>query len=223
MTEAEWLASTNFRSLLYSLPEKGSERKPFLFACACCRLVWHLLPDRCHRLVEAVERYADGETKPSELVALFDGFTSGQVALLELPGGSQAAQAVGSFGWQWPRGFNPGGGQAWYTAGQVARSAAEALAKTVLWESARGVQIELLRCVFGNPFRPATLDSNWRTSTAVAIARGMYDSRDFAATPILADALQDAGCENEDVLTHCRGPGPHVRGCWVVDLVLGKE
>jgi hypothetical protein len=51
----------------------------------------------------------------------------------------------------------------------------------------------------------------------------MYDSRDFGAMPILADALQDAGCDNEDILDHCRGPGPHVCGCWVVDLVLGKE
>ena len=60
------------------------------------------------------------------------------------------------------------------------------------------------------------------TSTVVALARGIYESRDFSAVPILADALQDAGCENADVLEHCRGEGPHVRGCWVVDLVLGK-
>ena len=59
--------------------------------------------------------------------------------------------------------------------------------------------------------------------TAVALARQMYESRDFSAMPILADALQDAGCDNEDILSHCRSDGPHVRGCWVVDLVLGKE
>ncbi|MDY3557619.1 hypothetical protein R5W23_000146 [Gemmata sp. JC673] len=63
----------------------------------------------------------------------------------------------------------------------------------------------------------------WRTETVLALAREMYESRDFSAMPILADALQDAGCNNEDVLNHCRGPGPHVRGCWVVDLLLGKE
>jgi hypothetical protein len=80
----------------------------------------------------------------------------------------------------------------------------------------------LLRDIFGNPFRPATLDPAWRTPTVVALAGQMYESRDFTAMPILADALQDAGCDNEDVLDHCRGPGPHVRGCWVVDLVLGK-
>jgi hypothetical protein len=64
--------------------------------------------------------------------------------------------------------------------------------------------------------------AEWRTSTAVAIARQMYESRDFSPMPILADALQDAGCDNEDILNHSRGDGPHVRGCWVVDLVLGK-
>jgi hypothetical protein len=87
----------------------------------------------------------------------------------------------------------------------------------------REAQTGLLRDIFGNPFRPVTFDHAWRTPTAVALAQQMYDSRDFSAMPILADALQDAGCDNFDVLDHCREPGPHVRGCWVVDLVLGKE
>ena len=79
------------------------------------------------------------------------------------------------------------------------------------------------RDVFGNPFRPVTFDPSWLTSDVAALARGMYETCDFSPMPILADALQDAGCDSEDVLGHCRGPGPHVRGCWVVDLVLGKE
>jgi hypothetical protein len=84
-------------------------------------------------------------------------------------------------------------------------------------------QTDLLRDIVGNPFRPVTFSPRWRTSTAVAIARGMYESRDFGAMPILADALQDAGCEAEAILTHCRDAQQvHVRGCWVVDLVLGK-
>ena len=78
----------------------------------------------------------------------------------------------------------------------------------------------LLREVFGNPFEPVDF-APWRTDTAVALARQMYDGRDFGAMPILADALQDAGCDNDEVLRHCRGEGPHVRGCWVVDGVLG--
>jgi hypothetical protein len=81
----------------------------------------------------------------------------------------------------------------------------------------------LLRDIFGNPFRPVTFSPSWRTDTALSFAQQMYESRDFGAMPILTDALQDAGCDNEDILGHCRGDGPHVRGCWVVDLVLGKE
>jgi hypothetical protein len=83
--------------------------------------------------------------------------------------------------------------------------------------------VSLLRDIFGNPFRSLTFEPDWCTSTAVALAQQMYDSRDFSAMPILADALQDAGSDNVDILDHCRGPGPHVRGCWVVDLVLGKS
>jgi hypothetical protein len=90
-------------------------------------------------------------------------------------------------------------------------------------EKEEETQTELLRCVAGNPFRPVTFSPEWRTSTAVTLAQQMYESRDFSPMRILADALQDAGCDNEDILNHCRGEGPHVRGCWVVDLVLGKE
>jgi len=84
----------------------------------------------------------------------------------------------------------------------------------------------LLRDIFGD--RGAVLTSPWwsdmwRTSNVVSLARSMYESRDFSPMPILSDALQDAGCENEDILNHCRSAGPHVRGCWVVDLILGKN
>jgi hypothetical protein len=83
----------------------------------------------------------------------------------------------------------------------------------------------LIRDIYGpNPFRPVTFSPDWRTSTVVSLAKSMYDSRDFSPMPILSDALQDAGCEHEDILNHCRGAsGIHVRGCWVVDLVLGKS
>ncbi|MBA4064588.1 MAG: hypothetical protein C0501_12920 [Isosphaera sp.] len=83
-------------------------------------------------------------------------------------------------------------------------------------------QCRLLRDIVGNPFRPVTADPAWVTSTVVQLAAGVYAERAFDRLPILADALQDAGCDHPDVLAHCRGLGPHVRGCWVVDLVLGK-
>jgi hypothetical protein len=73
-----------------------------------------------------------------------------------------------------------------------------------------------------NPFRPVAFDPAWRTSIAIGIASQMYDTRDFSTMPILADALQDAGCENDAILRHCREKATHVRGCWVVDLVLEK-
>ncbi|MBN9120632.1 MAG: hypothetical protein J0I06_16015 [Planctomycetes bacterium] len=120
-------------------------------------------------------------------------------------------------------------------------SAKEAFRSTVRapkqWKDGNGPAtkhaVRLLHEVFGNPFttraarktaprRGWMFSPSWRTDTAVALARQMYDSRDFGAMPILADALQDAGCDNDDILDHCRGPGEHVRGCWVVDLVLQK-
>lgn len=82
---------------------------------------------------------------------------------------------------------------------------------------------ELCRDVLGNPFRPAAFDPSWRTSTVLALSRQMYDARDFSSMPVLGDALEEAGCGDEPVLSHCRGETPHVRGCWVIDLVLGKQ
>ena len=83
-------------------------------------------------------------------------------------------------------------------------------------------QLALIRDIIGNPVH-APSPSPWTGALdiAFALAQQMYESRDFSAVPILTDALQDAGCDN-DILAHCRGEGPHVRGCWVVDLLLGK-
>ncbi|MBA4190252.1 MAG: hypothetical protein C0467_19885 [Planctomycetaceae bacterium] len=84
------------------------------------------------------------------------------------------------------------------------------------------MQAALVREVLGNPFSPVAFDPAWLTDTVILLARQMYESRDFSAMPILADALQDAGCEHTDVLTHCRDEKQvHVRGCWVLDLVIG--
>jgi len=84
-------------------------------------------------------------------------------------------------------------------------------------------QTALLRDIFGNPFRIPHLESRRRTSDVVALARAIYDEKVFERMPILADALMDAGCEDEAIVGHCRGENSHVRGCWVLDLVLGKE
>ncbi len=83
-------------------------------------------------------------------------------------------------------------------------------------------QAELLHHIFGNPFHPITINPAWITPTVTALAQKIYDDRTFDQLPTLADSLVKSGRANQEILDHCRGPGPHVRGCWVVDLVLGK-
>lgn len=84
-------------------------------------------------------------------------------------------------------------------------------------------QVSFLRDIFGNPFRPLACEPAWRTSTVVALAEGIYADRAFDRMPILADALQDAGCDSDDILAHCRDTQlTHVRGCWVIDLLTGR-
>ena len=82
---------------------------------------------------------------------------------------------------------------------------------------------KIARDIFGNPFRPIALVPAWRTATVISLAQAIYDGRHFDRLPILADALEDAGCTDAAILDHCRQPGEHARGCWVVDLVLGKS
>jgi len=83
-------------------------------------------------------------------------------------------------------------------------------------------QADLMRCVYGNPFRPASCEPTWITPTVLSLAQSIYTDRTFDQLPTLADELEKTGCANQEILGHCRGPGPHVRGCWVVDLMLGK-
>ena len=153
---------------------------------------------RVKAVVEIVEQFADGFLGPEELAA------------------AHATVA--------PQNYWEEGPEYW-----LAREVALAdvvLARCRLVESLsdeRFAQCDFIRDIFGNPFRPVAFGPSWRTSTVVALAEQMYDSRDFSPMPILADALQDAGCDNEAILAHCRGDGPHVRGCWVVDLILGKQ
>lgn len=105
----------------------------------------------------------------------------------------------------------PAAERAAHRAGEVARAAE------------RGAQAALVRAIFGNPFRPVSIDPGWLTSDVPALAQGVYADRAFDRLPILADALQDAGCEVADILDHLRGSGPHVPGCWALDVVLGRE
>ncbi len=238
MTEAEWLRSD--MPILSLEADRGwpSPRKQRLFAVACCRRVEHLLPvGRWQDCLVVAERYADRRAKRDELAAVCPHPPTGPT------GRTTYAHLRGRFvesAVRW----------ACHTtlrryAGQVATCAASAAAYSALPPNERYVppaesrhqrlwldtekaevsaQIALVDEVCGNPFRPRPVvaDRSWLTADVLALARGMYASGDFSAVPILADALQDAGCDSAEVLDHCRRPGEHVRGCWAVDLVLGK-
>jgi hypothetical protein len=118
-------------------------------------------------------------------------------------------------------------GEIWEICAETSTVWANASYSGQSWRATRrlawSIRSQLLRDIFGNPFRPVAFDSHWRTADVLGLARAIYDDRAFERMPILADALMDAGCENEEIINHCRGEGPHVRGCWVVDLILGKE
>lgn len=86
----------------------------------------------------------------------------------------------------------------------------------------KATECGLIRCVFGNPYRSTTFDPKWLTPTVVALAGGIYAERAFDRMPILADALEEAGCNEMEILRHCRGTDPHARGCWVIDALLTK-
>jgi hypothetical protein len=93
------------------------------------------------------------------------------------------------------------------------------------WDNPGGELVchRLLRETVGNPFRPVRFQKLWRTSDTRGLARGIYEDRAFDRMPLLADALMDAGCDDDQIISHCRSEGPHVRGCWVVDLILSKD
>ena len=231
MTEGEWLASTDPEVMLgrvrnykpppivvRQLPEPRRDRKLRLFAAACCRHVWLRIPIAVKDAIQAVELFVDGRL----------GSDVFRVATIYHPpvAGDESNESGGQIS-RLMRGIGYFNGSLWHAdhvaaIDDLSRACAE-LGTRYPFERTRNVHADLLRDIFGNPFRPVTFDETWRTTTARQLAQQMYDSRDFSAMPILADALQDAGCENADILDHCRGPGPHVRGCWVVDLVLGKS
>jgi hypothetical protein len=204
--------------MLKFLRGKGSDRKLRLFACACCRRVWHLLTDqRSRRAVEVAEQFADGLTSGEELGSVCE--SAEQVgADLFADGGAEegfhsAAQAA-----EWVALANRDRKKAARAAQKVAR---------VTMRITRLPQIDLLRDVFGPlPFHPLLIDStwlSWNDGIIPKLAQAIYDDRAFDRLPILADALEEAGCTNADILNHCRQPSEHVRGCWVVDLLLGKS
>jgi hypothetical protein len=198
VTEEEWLGEYSPQKLVEFLGDH-QERKMRLLACAAVRryfqLDWVEEPNQLDvKVIRVAEAFADGLATKDDLA--FRRAMTDPGWLVRWLVESSARRAVSGV---LPYKFSYPG-----------------------WEGEQLFSLALIRDIFGNPFRPVMFDPNWRTSTVATLARQMYESRDFSPMPVLADALQDAGCDHPDILAHCRGAGPHARGCWVVDGVLGK-
>lgn len=196
-------------------------RKLRLFMAACYRAVWEFIPHAEFRAaIEAGELFADGGgVEPA--VAAADAVSD--VTTVELSPWRTLGWQLTALPMDDPR--EGGNYETWVrTVGALESTELNTTLFGRTCEQAATLHGQLFRDIFGNPFRPIDFSPGWRTDTAVTLARAMYDAREFSAMPILADALQDAGCDSEDILNHCRDTNrPHVRGCWVVDLVLGTS
>jgi hypothetical protein len=223
VTETEWLACTDPTPMLEFLRGITSERKLRLFAVACCRRVWHLLVDeRSHEAVEVAERFADGAATDKELEDAKSNAWEFSLHIVhederffDLDQNARDAADAPAWAAEWSVDYGCEYGECplrVVVATQRALGTAEG-----------NKQASLVRCIFGNPFRPVAVDAGWLTPGVVGLARTIYEGRAFNRMPELADALEQAGFANADILAHCREPGPHVRGCWVVDGLLGKE
>jgi hypothetical protein len=215
MTEAEWLACTDPQKMLDFLGGKVSDRKLRLFGCACCRCIWSLLTDeRSRNAVVVAEQFADGQANGEQLRAAWAMATTAAKAAMKAASqeGKEARTAkkkAARAAWEAAWGAKE-------TAAFVAREVGE-IARTA-WPD----QLPFFHDIFGNPFRPIAFDSAWRTPEIVAQAQTIYDDRAFERLPMLANALGEAGCQDAEIVGHCRSEGAHVRGCWVVDAILGK-
>jgi hypothetical protein len=235
MNEAEWLACDDpitMLDFLQSSPwmrrlfgwfgggkERLRQRKYRLCICACCRTQeWNLRASA----VEVAERFADGLATRHELRAAWKAF---EAAAYNLTGAESWWETfhtkLATSSWD----IDP-----WLL---VAASAAESVitdemardALRMAWthDRSRDLRCALLRDLFGNPFRPVRIAPAWLTPVVASIAQTVYEDRLYEDLPILADALEEAGCTEEQVLAHCRSGGRHVRGCWVLDRLLGKQ
>jgi hypothetical protein len=250
LTQADWLATDNPFPLLRHIRATTSHRKLRLFACACCQpLVGAMNHSGGETKLTAAEQYADGLISEEQFLAAFRRTQSSGRGRLQ----GVIWFAFNALGWAGHEGLNWNfdevtqdlvqgtwavGEYAEHHTNRACLHAIHARTRLALGEAeddrpsdAFRVQkdvitaeyADLFREVFGNPFRPVAFHADWRIDTAVSLATAAYESRDFSTLPILADALQDAGCDADDLLAHCRDPKQvHVRGCWAVDLVLGK-
>jgi hypothetical protein len=249
VTRGEWLSGADPLEMVNAVADGVTDRKLRLFLVACCRRLWHLpaVPG-LRNAAQAAEQFADGECSQEELEraaraahAELDSAdedqgwpwlrkAGGAVLAACLPAG-YLGNPVGSFAGRYVRGS--------YWVMRAVDAAAEAVARHAasvtegdrdgILEQAlageRAEQCRLLRDLVGDPFRPAELCPSWLAwngGTVVGLAGTIYRERTFDMLPVLGDALEDAGCDDVQVLAHCRSRGPHVRGCWLLDALLGK-
>ena len=250
MREEEWLECTDPAKMLLFLQGKTSSRKLALFALACCRRVWHILPEHRHgrELIEASEQFLDGQEAAWTAIetrygpedgwdwymdchrigdpagaAVEAAHTSGDRARQLAQETAKSAALVVEEAAQYAAPKPPNAvrltGDALLNAGRKVRETAQAARR-----EEEAVQCRLLDDLFGPlPFGPVSVSQSWLTDAVVGLARQMYEVRDFRQMPLLGEALKQSGCRDTVILNHCCQAREHVRGCWVVDLLLGKE
>jgi hypothetical protein len=203
MTELEWQNAAEPHAMLEFLQKTGSpsDRKLRLFAVTCSRRMWDWIDPLGRHAVEVAERFADGAAGPEEMRA-----------------GRLACQGAGGQASWYAAATNPA-----IAARNAARSAQSGAMARAAEADELAAQAHLLREIFGNPFRPLSFDPAWLTPGVVELAQAMYEGRAFQQMSDLAEALEQAGCSDAEMLKHCRETGPHVRGCWVVDGLLGRD
>lgn len=229
MTEEEWLVCTDPTPMLEFLRGMASDRKLRLFACACCRRIWHLLTDENRRAAEMAERYADGLGTHEEDDIFLNGAKTVQEIITSYPYKSAkavtATSAYDSACYSGLIGATTTGSEAYFSTRDA--DAKATTNSTEFIDNAcnveRAAQAVILRDISGNPFRIASISSKWLAKKVIALAQVIYDERRFQDLHVLANGLEEIGCTNTDMLDHCRQSGEHVRGCWVVDLLLCKE
>jgi hypothetical protein len=215
MTEEEWVRATHQEVML--LHARLSPRRQRLLVLAICRLLhqWVDYPV-AHAAMETVATFIETGKSKTALRRAREAIQELRLQVHRERNDAVAFQALFVV-------FVAAATEGYLSGAVPQASQAIVMAEHTTEEMARKQLYRVYREVAG-PTLPVAFDPNWRTSAAVQLAAMMYDARDFALMPILADALEDAGCDSPDVLAHCREPGAvHVRGCWVVDLVLGKS
>jgi hypothetical protein len=228
--EQEWRACADPYAMLMFLHGRATERKLRLFVAACCRRAWawgQLTDPRSRLAVEAAEGYADGAITASQSQA---AAVAAQAAVEELA-------ASGTWNWDVDMSMSPKG-LCMYAPAVAAETGATfdpAYAVGLTQENRpnsedQAAQVALVRDIFADPFHPVSLAAAWRTPTVVALATAAYEDRhlpagtlDLDRLAILADALEEAGCAGRIILDHLRSPGPHCRGCFVVDAVRSVD